>query len=304
MENKETTPKPQREKIYLGVIIALVVLSGFLTWKVFDSQTNIQQVTVQRDEVTDEKTQLENELNEMLEKYNELDTDNEKLTAEMLDQKEQIEDLLDQVKKGKATASQLRKFKKETVTLRTIMKGYVVTIDSLNTLNLELKSENSTIKTNLRSSQEANEALLTEKEKLSRIVDKAAALKAFNIEFGGVRLRSSGKQVETTRANKVELFKTCFEIAKNETTVPGEKTLLLRIFDNNGMLVKELQDVVFETFDKEKLSVSSKRDITYNNESMSVCIYTNLDRELPEGKYLVDIYESGQKMGSAETILK
>ena len=72
--------------------------------------------------------------------YDTLQTENTVLMAEMAAQKSQIEDLLKKVKDKDWSVSKL---KKETNTLREIMKGYVVTIDSLNQLNQALMAENS-----------------------------------------------------------------------------------------------------------------------------------------------------------------
>ena len=295
--------KTQREKIYLGVIVVLTLATAVLTWQLFDSKTNIENVTVQRDDLQDEKEQLKNELNEMLDKYDELETDNEQLTEEMLAQKEQIEDLLDQVEKGKATAAQLRKYKKEVVTLRTIMKGYVVTIDSLNTLNQNLQSENQNIRSELSTTRSAKQELEQEKENLQGIVKVASRLQAQNIRFEAVKLRNSGKQRETSRADKTEIFKTCFELDENKTTPGGEKELLIRVLDSDGNPVKVIdQPIILDS--GEELKASARRTITYRNEITAVCVYTNLDHEVSEGVYKVEIYESGGLIGTAELELK
>ena len=54
------------------------------------------------------------------------------------EQKAQIQDLLEKVERGNMSARQLFSARKEIETMKGIMRGYIVQIDSLNTLNLQL----------------------------------------------------------------------------------------------------------------------------------------------------------------------
>lgn len=300
---KKTTEKNQKEKVYLGIIVGLVVLCGGLTWKVFNNKTEIQNIGVQKDTAENERNEVKAELEEMLAQYDELETDNEELSAEVLAQKEHIQDLLDQVKKNKGNLRLIRKYKTEVTTLRTIMKGYVVSIDSLNTLNVHLSSENTQMKGELSTSRNENENLNTQNKTLSGIALKASLLRLTEIDAEGIKLRSSGRQSSTSRAEKVELFKTCFTVNKNTATKAGVKEVFLRILSPDGDVVATRNNKL-TTVKGKKIVYSASRSFEYDDENSTVCIYANNDEALKTGAYQVEIYEEGELIGTSEVILK
>ncbi|MCB0771648.1 MAG: hypothetical protein KDC00_14715 [Flavobacteriales bacterium] len=72
---------------------------------------------------------LETLLSTMLDKYEWLRLENEQIMAEMDTQRMQVDSLRSSLRRGNYD---LEKARKEAEVLRGIMKGYVVTIDSLN----------------------------------------------------------------------------------------------------------------------------------------------------------------------------
>ena len=64
-------------------------------------------------------------------------------------------------------------------------------MDSLYTVNHELKAENERIRENYRSEIQKNTNLAEEKKDLIEIVDQAAVLHAYNIVSSGIRQRGA-----------------------------------------------------------------------------------------------------------------
>ena len=293
---------PQREKLYVGIIAALVIACGVLTWKVFDSSTTVQQISLYNENLEQDKDALNKELDEMLAQYENLETDNKGLQEDILKQKEQIEKMKDELDKNKGNVQLIRKYQKEVTTLRTIIKGYVVTIGSLNTLNQDLRYENTNIKEKLTDSQKQYERLNSEAKDLQGIVRKASKLNTYNLTFEGIRLRNSGKQTETSRSDRIELLKVCFTLEENVTTKPGKKNIYVQIFNPNGEVVLNQSNPEDKSAPE---SFSSVREITYENQRMDVCVYTNLNgQELIEGEYAVKIFEAGDLIGTVNTTFK
>jgi len=308
METKPEKKTPEtnpREKIYIAVIVGLALLCGVLTWQVFSTKTEVQNISLAKDNAETERNDLKDELSEMLQQYDDMSTDNEQLTAEVIAQKEQIKDMLDQIEKNKGNVSLIRKYKKEVGTLRTIMKGYVVTIDSLNTLNMTLVTENTSIKGDLSQTRVKNENLQKENQELGGIVVKASLLKTFNVTFEGVKLRSNGNQSETSRASKVEVLKTCFTVAENQITKPGDKDLFLRIIKPDGNVLENTAGDTFMSAAGDKLVYSAKRNVNYQNAQMDICMYANVEEgSLAEGVYKLELFDLGEKIGAATLELK
>ena len=144
MEN--TTPNQYNElksknttnKIMLVLIILLFGFCSFLIWQNNKLKNVVAEKEIVYVEVSAERDNVKTELEAMLAQYNTLKTNNSEISAELEVEKAKIEDLLKNIK-GKDWS--IFKLKKETDTLRKIMKGFVVQIDSLNTVNKELRAE-------------------------------------------------------------------------------------------------------------------------------------------------------------------
>lgn len=301
METQAT--KQNNEKLYLAIIALLVLICGVLSWQLFESKSNYQVIAAAKQDVESERNDLKNELNQMLKQYDELKTDNQEISAEMLQQQKQIKDLLDQVENSKGNAVLVARFRKEVVTLRTVMKSYVVTIDSLNTLNKQLFSENEQVKTELGSEKNKNEALVGKTKEMEGVIAKASQLKAITVKLSAVRLRSTGTQIETDRASKAEILKACFKIAENATAKAGLKTVYIKIIRPDGTILSEnaSESTILESINS---SYSAKRELDYQNKESELCVYTKAKSTLPTGNYTVQIFEAGTKIGSGSLQLK
>src|SRR5690554_43697 len=225
MIEKPVSPeKKESNKKYIIVITLLTVLSVVLGILYFTSHTEVVEKTESISNLEIEQLQLKNDLQEMLIQYDTMTVNNDRLSAEMLGQQEQIKELLKQMEKHKDDADIISKLKKEASTLRDIMKGYLVTIDSLNTLNLDLKKDNQFLAEELSETKTRAQSLESSKKDLEQIVATGSILQATGMTSVGIRVRNNGNQTEVNRANKTGLIKTCTQIAENRISPKGKKT--------------------------------------------------------------------------------
>lgn len=295
----------KNDKIYIAIIGALVITVGVLTWQVFDQKTFIDSVVLQQGELEDQKDQLTDELNEMLKEYDELETENDELNEEVLEQKEEIKELLEEIEKNKNNTRLMYKYKKEVSSLRTIMKGYVVTIDSLNTLNQNLSEENFHIRGELGQVRNRVDRLSDEKSKLEDRISRGATLNAINMDASGIRIRTNGRQASTWRANRAEMVRACFTIDENKVTEPGDKDIYMRLIDQEGnVVIEDGGDKDSHQFEAEgsQLTYSAKRVVNFQNQKLDACVYCEIDKELKEGDYTVELYEAKKLIG--KTVFK
>lgn len=127
------------EKNFKTIIYVLggvaILLVGVLIYVWVDRNNLINDLTVDKETLTVEMQQLQ-------EDYSNLSTTNDTLSSELAKEKEKVAQLIERVKKTEANNKyQLRKYEKELGTLRSIMRGYIKQIDSLNTLNNNLRKE-------------------------------------------------------------------------------------------------------------------------------------------------------------------
>lgn len=290
-------------KVYISLIVLLGLLCAYLGYKVSSKQTEIVKKITEVEDITADRERVQLELEKMKFSYDTLRTDNEQLSAEMFAQKEQIESLLKRVKN---TDYDLYKIRKEAETLRGIMKGYVYQIDSLNVLSRAQAEEISGLKTDLGKERDKRSALNSEKEALEGKLEAGAILTAGDISSSAVRLKSSGKQVETDRASKAELIKTCFSLRKNLISPSEDKFLYLRIQAPDGTILNPNGSEVSRIFDGKLSPYSIRRVVNYAKEEMDVCVFYNVPNagSMAKGNYTVYIYEQEHKIGQTSLSLR
>lgn len=308
MENKEITSPTinskgnKTNKFLIVLIVLLFCFCGYLIWQNLELQKSIETGEIAYTEVSTERNQIQAELEEMLAKYNDLETNNQELTAELTAEKEKIEELL---KKAKGKDWTIHQLKKETESLRKIMQGFVVQIDSLNQLNNKLTEENKTVKTKLTDEQQKTKELADKNENLTGIVTVASYLKTQGLTAYGVKVKNDNTGKENDRAKKIDKIRTSFVIQKNTITIPGKKWIYVRILTPDGRVLSEKTDDSNKfDFNGVRGLYSAKKEIDYKNDDMSVTIdWIKID-EFPVGEYNVEVYADGVDIGKTKFSLK
>jgi peptidoglycan hydrolase CwlO-like protein len=288
-------------KVYLALIGVLIIVVGFLGYKLSQEQDTVAErdTTIENQELEYDKLSIE--LERMLISYDTLETANEDLVAQLGASREEVQFLLDKVQNKDWSIHQL---KKETETLRQIMKGYVVTIDSLNTLAQNLAAERDLLEGDLAAEKDRSSALQENLDSAEDILEKGSVLTTGDILAEGIRLRASGKQAETSRASKTDMLKTCFMVRKNNIAKPGNKNLYLRIMGPDGKVLESKDENAQSEFDGQTQAYSVKRTIDYSNEEIKVCIFYSIKDELKSGDYKVHIYQESDLIGTTDLSLK
>lgn len=290
------------QKVVIGLLTLSIIVNVVLGFMLFDEKNKTTDLQGQNIEISDEKKKIEFELEEMLLQYDSLSTDNDTLMAQLNGERARVEELMQQVKNGNWT---IYKLKKETESLRKIMKGFVHTIDSLNTANIELMAENKEIKGELGKERNRANQLTSEKSKLEEKVKIGERLQAVSIESYGQRVKNNNVHKRTEKAKSVDKIKTCFTIGENDLTKPGKKWVYVRVISPSGkvLTLSENQDNMFE-FDGVRGLYSVKKSVLYENKELDVCTYWDVKDVLKPGKYVVYAYVDNHEIGSTEFSLK
>src|SRR6056297_3600464 len=176
-----TEKKPNLGVLY-GILGLLVVVLAVAVYMLLDLKKDYRITTrelEQRNEfIQAEKDSLEQELHEIYIGYDSLETDNQRLQEEMGLQQEKIDRLLTIQADD---AYKIKMYKREMETLRSVLRSYIVQIDSLNSKNQELMAENVQLKRTERQLQTEKEQLQTEKTELEEIRELASSLQASDI---------------------------------------------------------------------------------------------------------------------------
>jgi hypothetical protein len=289
-------------KLMVVVIILLLGFCGYLIWQNMQLKNLIVENGIEITKVTSERDKVTAELEDMLAQYKEMEINNEELSAELEAEKAKIEELL---KKAKGKDWTIYKLKKETKTLRTIMKGFVVQIDSLNQINGRLKDENEVVKTKLNTEKNKNQNLTEKNEDLSDLVTVASYLKTSGLKSYGVKVKSNNTGKATDRAKRVGKIRTEFTILKNSITIPGNKWVYIRILTPDGKVLSEKTDDNNKfDFNGVRGLYSAKKQIDYKNQQITLTIDWKKTEDFPIGEYNVEIYADGVDIGKTKFSLK
>jgi hypothetical protein len=239
--------------------------------------------------LTQEKDSLANELRLMVHGYDTLKTDNDTLMANLEREKKKIVQLLEI---NASNVQLIRKYKAEIGTMREIMKGYIVQIDSLNTLNKQLVAENTDIKQQITEVQNTNVELSKAKDELSSKVQVASVIQAKDIN--AVTLNK--KKKETSRLNNIDKLRICFTLRENPIAAPGEKEVFMRVIRPDSLVITTSPDNLFD-YKGNKLVYSASRLVDYMNQDIEMCIFVDNTGDFIVGTYNVELYLENNIIG-------
>lgn len=288
-------------KLYIGIIAVLAIAVAWLGYKVTTQQKEIVYVKQEYQNLDEERQNLAIELENMKMQYDTLQTDNAQMRSDIESQKLEIENLLSKVKNKNY---EITKLKKETETLRTIMKGYIYTIDSLNVANARLTKEKTEALVRAENAEQTSKTLQKDLSQSKEELQKASVLQTSDYRNTGVDLRSSGKQVDTDRAARCEMIKSCFTLRKNLNAKAGNKEIFLTIIGPDGKVLPNKEGQATIKVSGQEQNYSVMREVDYQKEDLDVCVYYSVQGELTKGAYKIYVYEGGNMIGQTDLVLK
>lgn len=313
----------KRDGLYLVIIILLILSGGFLAYLISEKNKSLRACGDENANLIVEMESLNEMMHEeglavgedvksnlqgMLDMYNSMEVDNEEMADSINVQKDKISGLMEELESvkndKKRYASTVYRLQKETTTLRSIMKDYVRTIDSLNIANDQLSTDLNLTREDLSSARQDLSNVKQERDDLSAQVNKGSKLIAFNFLSEGIKERGSGSFKPTTRAKSCTHIRTCFRIGDNKISQSGDKTLFMRIITPGGSVLYSNKANTFQKENGVELIYSDKKAINYQNQATDVCIFHKLTQEIQKGNYIAEIYCEGVKIGSDNFVLK
>ena len=296
-ENPPAGRTGKNNKLFMIIAAVLFVVAGILGWQFLEQSATIK-------EERSEKGEIKAELGQLLAEYQNVTTDNEGLRQQLDEKIEEIEMMLVDIEKlEKAKIEQrwlMTKFKRENQSLRRILKVYLHELDSMGKKINVLEVEKTEIASNLTTEKEKSELLTQEKEDLTGKVELGSTFKLYQTKVVGIRMRGAGKEKEEMRARRIEKIKVCFTVAANSLTKPGERDSYIRVADAQGNVMPKGGDSsnVFMSAAGKELAYSGRRSLNYMNVAEDICVYFN-KLGLDPGKYSVDIFADGKKVGES-----
>lgn len=289
-----------KKKTWTTVAIVILIITTGVFLFFFLQQKKANTEMAQLFEL--DKEEMENEYSGFAKQYDELQftITNDSLIKELESEKIKTQRLLEELRTVKVTnASEIARLKKELKTVRAVLKSYVAQIDSLHRLNQALTTENKEVKQKYSEATRRISNLSEEKKNLNEKVELASQLDVTNVWIEAKNKRDK----KAKKVKDVVKLAIGFTIVKNITAPTGERTLYVRILKPDNDVLTKNASATFP-YENRNLTYSIKKYIEYTGEEQAVTVYWDVNEFLYAGKYRVDIFADGTRIGSGQFTLE
>ena len=281
------------KKIIYGLGVLAVALAVVLAVVWYKNSTLVKELELDKQALTQEMIQLQND-------YATLSSDYDTINHQLDSSREEVSQLIEKLVKTEASnRSKIRQYEKELGTLRTIMKSYIVQIDSLNTLNKKLTADAAAARREAAESRKQSEKLSKEVEQLTGQVATGAVIKA-----RGIRLEAyNGSDKITDRSSRVTYMMASLSLVENVLAEKGPVRVYIRLLGPDGAMLTGDAPTAFEVAGEQMLCTAS-REVDYQGAEVDMSIYINRIPEYVKGHYVVEAYTSQGALGTADLMLR
>ena len=284
-----------KKTVPIGMIATSIILAGALIFLVFMYFNQKNKMVDMETVLVHEKDSLATELRHMVNAYDTLKTNNDTLNAGLEKERTRIVKLLSL---NASNVELIKKYKSEIITMRDIMKSYIVQIDSLNTRNKVLVAENSEIKQQITQVRSTNTELSKVKEDLNSKVEIASIIQAKNITAASL----NKNRKETSRINLLKTLRICFTLRENSLAKAGAKVIYMRVIRPDSLVIATSPDNLFE-YKGNKIIYSANRQVDYMNQDIEMCIFLDNKGDFIIGNYSVELYLEDNIIGRTNFML-
>ena len=305
MDQPNNSISPLRDKRSRRIIILLSGLISIILIYIIIRENQFQKNLETVIQYEEEKTSLRDNLDDLIDEHEILKSEYGELSDQLEDRDSTILAYADEIKQLLRSKGELTQARVKIRRLKEITKKYVSEIDSLYTLNKALQLENDSVKKANQLISIRNETLEKNNQDLSERVFTASMLRVENIQIEGVYYRSSGREVTTTRASKIQNFSICFDIIENKVTDKGFKELFIRIVDASGKVLNVANKIQETTLENDSIvQYTTNFNFDYANQKISECQLWTRGNVLTPGVYYFEFIMEGQVIGTANTKLR
>ena len=282
------------KKVMYALVAVVVLLAGALAYVWWNKTTLVNELNVEKEELTSQMIALQND-------YATLSSDYDMINSQLDSSREEVSQLIERIKKTEATnRSKMRQYEKELGTLRSIMRNYIVQIDSLNTLNKKLTADAAAARREAAESRKKSEELSKTVKDLSGQVAVGSVVKA-----RGLKLEAyNASDKVTDRSSRVVRLIANLALVENDLATKGPVRVYIRVKDPDGILLTNSSQRTFSVAGGEPMICTASREVDYEGKEVELGIYINDIPSFAKGIYTIEAYTEQTKLGDAELMLR
>lgn len=283
-----------------AIIIALALLLLGSLGYIFKLTTEAKTLETNITTVKSEKEDMMKKLSELKATYDTAIAENTSMSDELIAEREKVVGLMAQLEKSKDNVAALAKYKQQYLALDTKMKSLMQEVDVLTKKNQVLTTNLDSTTVVLKEAKTYNQTLVGQNEELAKTVEKGSKLSVLNLKTATYKQRSSGKQIETDKAKKVDFLRVSFTIAENNIAKSGDKTYYIQVIDSKSNVLGDKSTV---SFGDKSLTYSFTTNVKYENKTVDVS--KDLPgKEFAAGTYFVNVFDKTEIVSKTSFTLK
>ncbi|WP_234735717.1 hypothetical protein [Tellurirhabdus bombi] len=311
MENKQ----PKANGALIAALIIMTILAGVSSYLLFEQKdvtknqestiaTRVEELTTTRVKLDSISTALDAKIAEVQKLGGDV-TELEKVKVQLQRDK-------DALRRGQRIS--ISKYERK-------IKEYVAFLAEKDTLIAQLRTENELLVTNNQTLNDENTTLKTERQTLADSVGKitavntdlsdkvtrASALRAQNVRI--FALNSKGKardaSADEVKARRVDKIQVKYTLLDNPLTRQEEKDVFLRVLDPTGAVISDESTGSGQfNFNGQDMMYTAKQTIPYTNNNQNVDFTYTRGMSYKPGKYTVELYAEGFRIGEGSFAIK
>ncbi|MCU0326945.1 MAG: hypothetical protein MUF45_17170 [Spirosomaceae bacterium] len=303
-------------KITIGVLVGVLALLGYLfmgarnetlelqktlTTKVeqlSSTQIKLDSISQSLDSKIAEIEQLGGNVAELENIKAQLEADKKKLKSDLSFSIEKYETKIKEYETFLAQKDDdIRKLKEE--------NGILVTKNqTLETEKQAVISENTGLKTEKEALTQTVADYTTQNDDLKRKVTMASAMKAVNVQVTALNSRGKERDGGEYKSSRIDRLKISFIMPSNPVAERNNKDIYVRVMDSNGAVLNENGTGGVMQFNGKELGYSTKQAVLFENNDQKVDLFYGKGNSYKSGKYSIELYSEGFKIGSGSFDVK
>lgn len=274
-------------KVLIILLTTTLLASFFYIYKMSDrSKKVIVSLRQERMELVNEKQAILANLEKSKIYLEQALSNKSTLTNQLNKEKEKVNQLIAQLKNLKNTEidnTQIEQFKQNA---ENSDAKITMLIKELNSYRKKVDSTNVV----LRKERKAIDTLTKLNKKLSNKINEASKLYFYDLKIDPLKVKSSGSQVKTERASRVNVIKVSFMIAENDLVKATTKEFYIQIIDSKNNVIGSKK---VENFGNDILTYSAASKVKYDRKTIKV------EQEIPvteleKGSFFVNIFDKSK----------
>lgn len=305
--------KKQNEIKWFKPMFAIIFVLGVgaVVW-VFSSEPDKNNSEVKEESIantisfeskeTSEQKNILDSLNTLKNAYDQAILEKTALSKELELERKNVENLVAIIKaSNNPSAEQIRVYRNQLSDLNASLENRVQEIKKLKSQNKNLLTEIETQNVVMYKQKLENDTLVSKQKKLESTLKDASKLYLSNFRAVALREKSSGAELETTKAKNTKKLKISFTVNGNAVAKTGKRVFYVQVLDQKNTVLGDNKLIEFGS-DK-ALVYSFIVSTDFQGKSVNAYGILNAD-QFKKGTYFVNYFDKQEIMGSTSVTLE